>query len=46
MITFEKKEEEIVDNDLDPVQQQLSATLQARLVILTGKEAFSIVMAA
>ena len=46
MITFEKKEEEIVDNDLDPVQQRPSATLQARLVSLTGKEAFNIVMAA
>ena len=43
---FEKKESVITDLDLNPVQQQLSATLQSRLVNITGKEAFAIVRAA
>ena len=36
----------IKDDDMNPVQQQLSATLQAGLISLTGKEAFAIVNAA
>ena len=43
---FEKKETPIIDTDLTIVQQQLSATLQSRLINLTGREAFAIVRAA
>ena len=43
---YEKKEKVITNDDLTPVQQQLSGVLQSRLVNLTGKEAFAIVRAA
>jgi len=43
---FEKQEEPITDTQLSMVQQQLSATLQSRLISVTGKEAFAIVRAA
>ena len=46
LVKFEKKEAPIVDTDLSVCQQQLSATLQSRLINLTGKEAFAIVRAA
>ena len=46
LVTFEKKEKAITDSDLSVVQQQLSATLQSRLINLIGKEAFAIVRVA
>ena len=46
LVKFEKKDAPIVDTDLTVVQQQLSATLQSRLINLTGREAFAIVRAA
>ena len=46
LVAFEKKEKAIVDAGLTVVQQQLSATLQSRLINLTGKEAFATVRAA
>ena len=46
LIVYEKAEDPIEDDVLTPTQQQLSATLQARLISLTAKEAFAIVIAA
>ena len=46
LVKFEKKETPGTYIDLTVVQQQLSATLQSRLVNLTGREAFAIVRAA
>ena len=46
MVACEKAEEPILDGQLTPNLQQLSATLQARLISLMAKEAFSIVNAA
>ena len=43
LLEFEKKEEPITDLQLSLTQQQLSATLQSRLISFTGKEAFAIV---
>ena len=43
LITYEKAEDPILDTELTPTRQQLSATLWARLVGHTMKEAFSIV---
>ena len=40
------KEEPITDYDLTSTQQQLSATLQARLITVTGTEALRIANAA
>ena len=45
LIVHEKAEDAIKDDVLTPTQQQLSATLQARLISLTAKEAFAIVNA-
>ena len=45
MVACENAEERILDGQLTPTLQQLSATLQARLISLTAKEAFSIVNA-
>ena len=42
---YEKSETEIEEVSLNPTEQQLSAVLQARLISLTAKEAFSIVVA-
>ena len=46
LVIFEKEEDVINDDDMAPTQQQLSATLQARLISFTGKEASAIVNAA
>ena len=46
LLVFEKQEEPITDTQLSMTQQQLSATLQSRLISVTGKEAFAIVRAA
>ena len=46
LIVFEKREDAITDLDLTSTQQQLSATLQSRLITVTGKQAFAIVSAA
>ena len=45
LVVYEKAEDPFKDDMLTPAQQQLSATLQARLISLTAKEAFSIVNA-
>ena len=45
LVAYEKSEAVIEDTALNPTLQQLSATLQARLIALTSKEAFSIVTA-
>ena len=46
LISFENKEDAITDLDLTSTQQQLSATLQSRLITVTGKDAFAIATAA
>ena len=46
LVKHEKSEVVIKDTALTPTEQQLSATLQARLISLTAKEAFAIVTAA
>ena len=44
-MVYEKAENPSKDDALTPTQQQLLATLQARLISLTAKEAFAIVNA-
>ena len=46
LVNYERSEEPVQNSLLTPTQQQLSATLQARLVSVTAKEAFAIVDAA
>ena len=46
LVNFERSEEAVENSALTPTLQQLSATLQARLVSVTQKEAFAIVDAA
>ena len=43
LIAYEKSEDRIEESGLTPTLQQLSATLQARLVGITAKEAFATV---
>ena len=45
LIAYEKAEDPIEDSGLIPTLAQLSATLQARLISVTAKEAFAIVNA-
>ena len=46
LVVFQKKEVPITDLQLTSTQQQLSPTLQSRLISVTGKEAFAIATAA
>ena len=46
LVNYERSEEAVENTTLTPTLQQLSATLQARLVSVTAKEAFAIVDAA
>ena len=46
LLEFETKEDPITDVQPTLTQQQLSATLQSRLISITGKEVFAIVTAA
>jgi hypothetical protein len=46
LVTLEKLDDPIEDVHLSVVEQQLSATLQSRLINVTAKEAFAIVTAA